>query len=414
MNVVIIGGGAAGLVAAIEAGKRGYQVTLLEQAEKLGKKIYATGNGKCNLSNMDMDVKKYRSTHPMFVKKTLERFGVKDTIGYFENLGLLLRDKNGYLYPSTGQASSVAECLAGKCYDVGVQVKTNTKALKVRKTNEKFLIDILISVLKEKKVVKTQSEQIWADKVILALGTRAGGFGCDITGEILGKSLGHKIISVVPALTALRCENEEFFKQVSGVRCDGRIEIWSNGRKLAQDTGELQLTDYGFSGIPTFQISRYGAYALAKQEKVTVTVDFLPEYSEAFLNQVLEKSIKNNNNRSILEVLAYIYNGKLVKGILAFLHIQEQELAIKISRDQRARLIETLKNFRVRVKSVNEVKNAQICAGGIDVGQIKDTFESKIVDDLYIVGEMLDVDGICGGYNLQFAWAGGYIAGNSL
>lgn len=414
MKIVIVGAGASGLVAAICAAEHGADVTILECANKPAKKIYATGNGKCNMTNYKMDISCFHSFDLTLVSETLKRFTTEQTLAFFEQMGLMLKEKNGYVYPSTGQASTVAELLVKRCQELGVVIKCDTTVLAVEKKKKQFSLLCETVCKKEKKIVERKKGKEQADVLILAMGSRAGGFGCEITGTSIAARFGHRIIPEVPALTALKCKKPGFFKLTAGVRIDGKVTVSERGKKiLSEDSGELQLTSYGISGIPVFQVSRFASYALKDKKKVEASIDFLPEFSFSCLLEKLQNFQTMYKNRTIEETLALIFHVKLVKGILNQTGIRETTKMRELSLLDLKKLLQQFKNFRVEVTGVNDLQNAQVCAGGVDTEEITTDFMSKKIPNLYIVGEMLDVDGICGGYNLQFAWASGKIAGES-
>lgn len=246
-RVIVTGGGASGLMAAIAAAENGAAVTILEQNEKPGKKICATGNGKCNFTNIQVPSDAYRSENPGFEQAVLNQFPVEDTVKFFTRLGIYPVNKNGgYLYPHSGQAASVAEVLCMEARNLGVKIKTNQKVQRV---------------FKEQDIWKVQVEG-WiyeGEAVILSNGSKASAIsGSDGSGYELAAALGHRLIEPLPALTALKCKNTGF-SGWAGVRTEGRITLLVDGKKVTEETGELQLTDYGVSGIPVFQVSRYGS-----------------------------------------------------------------------------------------------------------------------------------------------------------
>ena len=410
MKIVIIGAGASGLTAAIAAVGQGAEVTILECANKPGKKIYATGNGKCNLTNSHMHEKYYRSNEEslFLVKEALKRFSYEDTRNFFEGLGMLLKEKNGYWYPETGQASSVAELLVRRCEELGVKIICNTCVKKVKPEKAGFRIFAENNLNQEKQVFRS-------DKLILAAGSRAGGFGCEVTGTKIAKDLGHHVISEVPALTGLICKEKKFFQIVAGVRTDGKVMLREEKKEcmLAWDEGELQLTDYGISGIPVFQVSRYAAYKLEEGKKIKAVLEFLPLYTQKQLLDQLKINRKKYGNRTVLDILSCMVNSKLARGLLMLAGIKESQKIMSLKDEELQKIAKQLKNTEITVTGSKELKNAQVCAGGVDTREIDENFQSKLVKNLYIIGEMLDVDGICGGYNLQFAWSGGWIAGKA-
>lgn len=444
MKIIIIGGGASGLTAAVVAAENGAEVTVLEGKNKPAGKLYATGNGKCNLTNMDMSDRYYRSADTGLVKKTIKRFGYQDTLDFFHSLGLTFKNRNGYIYPSTGQAATVAELLVKRCKELGVNIKCTSMAVSLKKRKDnKFVVRYICGNENQKNDARkssiqrnnirrnemnqknvSQNDVDWktdsikeieetADKVILAAGSSAGGFGCRVTGPELAKAAGHTIIPLVPALTGLKCENKNFFQTAAGVRIDAKVTLYQeeNRQPVAKDMGELQLTEYGISGIPVFQISRFAGYALLQKQKVIVQIDFLPEYGFNMLLGEIKNSKNLYGNRSISEVLSLIFHAKLVKGILLSAEVKENQKISELSDREQKRLLRYFKQFSVNVTGINEIKHAQICAGGVSTMELTDDFMSKKAENLYITGETVDVDGICGGYNLQFAWASGYIAG---
>lgn len=238
MKIIVIGGGASGLTAAICAAGQGAKVTVLEAADRPAKKIYATGNGKCNLTNQKMDELCYRGMDPEFAKRTLEKFGFEETLEFFGNMGMMFKNRNGYFYPSSGQASSVAELLIHRCEEAGVSIRVNCMVKEVTKKNGTFLIRCKVQKKQGKKVLEEKEITEKCDKVILAAGSNAGGFGCEITGSRIAAQMGHCIVPEVPALTALECGQKAFFQKNSGVRTDGKITVLDEGEHiLAEDTG---------------------------------------------------------------------------------------------------------------------------------------------------------------------------------
>lgn len=384
-RVIVVGGGASGLMAAIAAAKNGAVVTILEQNEKLGKKICATGNGKCNFTNIQVQPDAYRSENPGFEQEVLNRFSVEDTIKFFTRLGIYPVNKNnGYLYPHSGQASSVAEVLCMEARSLGVKIKTNETVKKLSRENNIWK-------------AFTAGWAYEGDAVILANGSKASAIsGSDGSGYELAAALGHRIIEPLPALTALKCKNTGF-SGWAGVRTEGRITLFVDGKKITEETGELQLTDYGVSGIPVFQVSRYGIRALKQGRNVALTLNFLPEFSKEQLNAFLKMRKENCPYKGKKEFLTGLFPDKLAKVLLS-----------------EADLEEAISSYSLKVTGYQSFEQAQVCSGGVDTTQIDAwTLESTRNPDLYFAGELLDIDGKCGGYNLQWAWSSGYVAGVS-
>ena len=216
-------------------------------------------------------------------------------------------------------------------------------------------------------------------------------------------------------MTGLICKEKKFFQIVAGVRTDGKVMLREEKKEcmLAWDEGELQLTDYGISGIPVFQVSRYAAYKLEEGKKIKAVLEFLSLYTQKQLLDQLKINRKKYGNRTVLDILSCMVNSKLARGLLMLAGIKESQKIMSLKDEELQKIAKQLKNTEITVTGSKELKNAQVCAGGVDTREIDENFQSKLVKNLYIIGEMLDVDGICGGYNLQFAWSGGWIAGKA-
>lgn len=396
--IVVVGGGASGILAAIMAARNGASVTILEQKEQLGKKILSTGNGKCNYTNAAMDVSFFRGDDVSIVHPVLEQFNTEDTVRFFAELGILPKERNGYFYPKSEQASAVQEVLLMELRRLRVTVCCNTKVLSIQK--------------KERFIVRTKDAAYQADAVILSTGGKASPvLGSDGSGYQLAKAFGHSIRPVVPALVQLHGKGT-FFKMVSGVRVDAKISLYEKERLLAEDTGELQLTNYGISGIPVFQVSRYAALSLFKGNTPIAVLDFMPNYSTQDFYSLLLNRREQAQEKTSEEFLLGMFHKKLIPVLLRASKIPGDSLVKKLSNEQLETLARKCKTFSIEIIKTNSFEQAQICAGGVCTNEIHEqTMESKIVNGLYITGELLDIDGMCGGYNLQWAWATGAIAG---
>lgn len=381
-KVVVAGGGAAGLTAAIMAARKGAEVTVLEQNEKPGKKICATGNGKCNLSNTKLPKDAYRGSHPEFVQGACSQFSQQDTICFFEKMGISFTDKDGCLYPRSAQAQSVVDILVLEARSLGVKIKTKEKVIGIRRE-------------KNWKVC-TEGWHYPADAVILANGSKASAIsGSDGSGYQIARDLGHHVIKPLPALTALKCQ-ETGFSAWAGVRTEGEVTLCIDGKALYREHGELQLTEYGISGIPVFQISRYAVRALDEKRTVSLRVDFLPEISAERLSGFLEERRKNCPYKSEKELLIGIFPDRLIKVLAG-----------------QKNLGKAIKEFPLKVTGGMSFAQAQVCSGGVDTAEVNAmTMESVRCKGIYFAGELLDIDGMCGGYNLQWAWSSGACAGN--
>lgn len=402
-KICVIGGGASGMTAAIAAARQGAAVTILEHKDRLGKKLLSTGNGRCNLTNEAMSPDYFRGEAREIIPCVLDEFGVADTLRFFEELGVLFKKRDGYVYPRSDQAGTILEVLLLELRRLGVTIKTNTHVARVEPGRKGFRV-----YTEDKKVAAT------ADRVILACGGKAASvLGSDGSGYAIAKSLGHTIAPVVPALVQLKARGS-FFKSVSGVRTEAKVMILIDGQPAASDTGELQLTNYGISGIPVFQVSRYAAMALYEKREVTAVLDFIPGIAEPAFEELLSKRLLRQGDDTAEDFLIGIFHKKLIPVFLEKAGIQRRQKAGELTDDALKKLVTLCKHFSVPVYDTNSFDQAQVCAGGVRTTEVKKkTMESIYTEGLYITGELLDIEGICGGYNLQWAWATGYLAGKA-
>ena len=421
-DVVVIGAGASGMMAAVQAAKCGRKTALLEVLGRPGKKLLVTGNGKCNLTNYKLNEECYHtdSGNKKDIMNVIGCFDSKAVTDFFREEGMLVRDRDGYVYPYSEQASSVLDALRHCLDKYGVELVCDCEIGMVRKSADTFLIS---GIINEDEVQRKLSCS--ADKLIVATGSAAGGV-CDQgskkaskgdgnsmnsrcgLGYRIARDMGHHIVKPLPALVALNCE-ERFFKEISGVRAKAYIKLMIDGKYVSDDYGELQITDTGISGIPAFQVSRYAVGALdAGKKKVQAVIDFMPEYDEQELSEYISGLQKYTDTDSDGHSLALtdILTGLVNKKLMA--------LMIKLSGGRTKELVRLLKGFTVNIVKDKGIAAAQVCRGGVRLDEVDaGTLESKLCKGLYFCGEILDVDGCCGGYNLQWAWSSGYIAGKA-
>ncbi len=401
IKIGVLGGGAAGMMAAVTAAGEGADVTLLEGGERVGKKILSTGNGKCNLGNLQLDADCYNGASGEWISDCLKRFGSEETLHFFRNLGLMVKEKNGYLYPVCEQASAVLDVLRTELRTSGVKVVTECKVQDIRRGQDK------------KFVVSAGDKTFYFDRVVLACGSKAAPkTGSDGSGYTLAKRLGHKMIPVVPALVQLRC-GEGYLKEVAGVRTDAKVQILDSD---ISERGELQLTDYGISGIPVFQLSRQVNYLLrgmGADGEVEVSVDLLPDYAPEDFEQFCTGRKLLQTDRTVEEFFTGMLNKKLMLLFVKLAGLKRDMPVAEAEEQKISKVFALCKDWRLHVKGSNSFDSAQVCAGGVDTSEVGRDMESMLVPGLYFAGEILDVDGRCGGYNLQWAWCSGYLAGCS-
>lgn len=397
-QIGIIGGGAAGMMAAITAAREGAEVTILERNDRLGKKILATGNGKCNFTNLAMDKSCYDSEMSDKAWDVIERFGVADTVSFFDSLGMLSKEKNGYFYPTCEQASVLLDALRFEIAELGIKVIYEKKISGIKKDG---------ALIK----VSCGSESWIFDKVIVTCGGKAAPkTGSDGSGLKLARQMGHNVIPSYPALVQLRCE-EDFCKAIAGIRCDAEIVLYGNGSMVASERGELQLTDYGISGIPVFQLSGIASKALAKKTPLRAEIDFLPDKSMEEWLTFGRKRIHQMQNRSVEEFCNGILNKKLMQLFIKLSGLKGDKKLSEVSIEKLEILLSLCKHFVLHVCDTNGYDQAQVSGGGVDLRELSEHLESLKVPGVYFAGEVTDVYGRCGGYNLQWAWSSGYVTG---
>lgn len=400
-KVIVIGGGAAGLVAAIHAAKNNHDVTILERNNSCGKKILITGNGKCNYWNEDQDLNHYHSSNMDVLDKIITSENKNKALNFFSSIGIIPKVKDGYYYPYSNLAASIQYALIKEAEVSGV----------------KFIYDITIEKVEKKNDLFIINDSITCDKLILATGSKAcPKTGSDGIGYDLVKKLGHTIIPVLPALAQL-IGNEPYFKLWSGIRTQTNIELYIADKKIKAEEGEIQLTDSGISGICVFNLSRYVSESIYNNKKTHVKINFMPWFKgdvDDFIIFMNNRNIRMKN-RKVYELLEGFLNYKLVDVILKINKIDKNINWSDLKKQEKESIGLSLLEFYLNIIGTNSFDKAQVCSGGVSLEEINPTtMESTLVKDLYIIGELLDVDGDCGGYNLGFAWMSGIVAGENV
>ena len=392
MRIIVIGGGASGIVASIFAKRDNNEVIVLEKNNKCLKKLLITGNGKCNYFNDDFSFEHYYSdsNNLSFINDSNKR----KVLDFFSSIGVVPRVKNGYYYPNSNQSYSVHNSLLKEASLRGVEIKNGVKVLNIVKKNNSF-------------IVSTDNGDFICDKVIVSTGGKSyPKTGSEGDGYIFGKSLGHKIVPVVPSLVGL-VSNDKFIKPLSGVRCDACVSLNSKS-----EIGEVQFTDYGLSGICVFNLSNIAS----RLGNCTVKINFLYNFVSDFDSfcKLFDSVNGSVLNRSIGELLEGYLNYNIVNVILKMSGIDFSCSWNDLGNKKRI-LFDNLVSFNVDIVGTRGFDVAQVSLGGISLDDIDiRSFESKIVSGLYFTGEVMDVTGDCGGYNLGFAFLSGMIAGESV
>lgn len=405
-KIAIIGGGASGMMAAIVAARNGGQVTIYERMDRVGKKILATGNGRCNLTNVNLKWDRLKCIHSGdtgLVGQILKEFPVDETIDFFEVLGIAHKiEEEGKVFPMSDQASSVLDVLRYELEKLGVETICDREIKKIIKNRDNFIM------------IDNNGGEHEADKIIMATGGKSSPkLGSNGSGYKLAEELGHTIIKPFPALVQLRLE-APFLKSIKGVKFNGSASINLDGDRLRQEEGEILFTDYGISGPPILQLSRGAVKALEDGKNPVIEIDMFPNYTYEQLLDLINVRFSYQYDRPLDFSFIGLINKRLITIILRESKIHNlNRICCEVSNKEIGQITKLLKSWKFKVVGSQSWLHSQVTAGGVDLKDIcPNTLESKIVPNLYFTGELLDVDGDCGGFNLQWAWSSGYIAGN--
>jgi len=400
-DVAIIGAGPAGIMAAITAKQNVASVILIEKNDAIGRKILATGNGRCNITNKSISPKNYHGSNQEFISSVLSTFDQDKTIKFFEDLGLILKEEDrGRMFPRTNQASSVVEILNHELDRLKVEIKLNGE---VKRIESKDGWEILLA---DGSIIKS-------DKLILTTGGRAAfQFGSSGDGLFWSRNLGIKIEDIYAALVPVETK-EEWVKEVQGLKAEAEAKFFVDGEQVSKRSGDLIFTHYGLSGPAIMSQARFVA-PFVENNAVTVKLDFMKDHTEKQLDEMIAKMFNASGAKSVKNALVGLVPAKLIPIILREANIEEMRNAAEISKNQRNDIVQNLKSLTLNITKIRPLKEAQTTRGGISADEMTaDTLESKKFKGLYFAGEIMDVDGDSGGYNLQWAWSSGFLAGKS-
>lgn len=438
-TVAVIGGGAAGMMAAIEAARAGAIVTLIEKNPQLGKKLATTGNGRCNYTNLDMSDRiggKFRGFHPEFAAPAVDALPPEAVLDWFRAIGVEPRFRGSYVYPYSDQASAVVDALREELHRLSVKVHYNAEVKGIQHVDAEAVASAAkasvpgkaasASEMREKRdagyfMIQCTDAVVKADRVILAAGSKAAPkTGSNGDGYFIARKLGHTIVPYVPALCGIRCAGDAF-RALAGIRTEASLELSVDGRCVDREAGELQLVDYGISGIPVFQLSRYAAYALQEGKKAAVYINFLPGFTNEAEDprecalQLYRQRQERLAGRKMESFFTGLLHQKLGQLLLRMASVRPELPVAELSEKQLRSLASLSVRFKAECVEMNGFLQAQVVAGGVDTTEVDPgTMASRLVPGLYFAGEVLDIDGICGGYNLQWAWSSGHLAGQLL
>ncbi len=406
-TIAIIGGGSSGLMTAITTSQflkqnkiRDVEVIILERLDRVGKKLLATGNGRCNITNINASKKYYHGKNLDIVDKVLKIFTPNDTIKFFEKIGLLLNiESDGKVYPYTNQASSVLDILRMEANFLEVKELCNFEVKDIQKLNNKFII-------------KDKSNKIQeASKVVIATGGNATpNLGSNGSGYKLFKS--HTLVNIFPALVQLKSDTP-CVKALNGIKINAIVSVIKDNKIKRKEEGEVLFTEYGLSGIVILQLSRLiGEY----NNSIKVSLDIMPDFSKNEIIDLLQKRASEQSFKTLDNFLVGMFNKRVGQMLLKTSNIMPlSRLANSLLCNEIITLANNIKQWTFNITGTMGFNNAQVTAGGISTEEFNPyTLESKLISGLYATGEVLDIDGDCGGFNLQWSWSTGYIVGKSL
>lgn len=386
-KIVIVGAGASGVFLSLNLKDKNNEVIVLEKNEEPLKKILVTGNGRCNYFNMDQDLKHYHSTSLNNINYLLKENDINRSIEIFNDLGIYPRIINGYYYPFSNNAKTIRNTFIEEMNNKNIKLITNYEVKKIRKIDDKFIIN----------------DDIKCDYLIISTGSKSG-INEEYNMYNLLEKMNIKIIKPLPSLTKLVVDNK-YLKKLNGIRTLANCKILVNNKLLKEEYGELQLTDYGLSGIVIFNLSRYASISLDKKQTVSVKVNFLPTFEN--IDEIFER------NKNIRSALKRILNDKLVDVILSECGVNDN--FDKLNDIEKNKLKKYLTEYEFKVKDVKPFISSQVSIGGVSLEEINlNTLESLKIPNLFFTGEVLDVDGDCGGYNLTFSWTSALIVSRSI
>jgi predicted Rossmann fold flavoprotein len=401
VDMIVIGAGAAGLIASITAARAGHTVTLLEQNSKIGKKILVSGNGKCNIDNKYISTNRFHGQNPDFIQEVLEDHDFDIVEKFFTSIGLeLIEGKEGKMFPMSLQAGSVVELLEYEAKRAGVKILCDCVVTSIDKKAELFTVETSQGVKSGKKL-------------LLSSGSPAAPqLGGSNSGYAFATKMGHTLIPRHPSLVQL-CSEERWVKACAGVKITGIAQLYANGEYITEKKGDLLFTNYGISGLAILDLSREVSTRLANFDYCELNLDLMPELSKEKLTNLLLNRIEAGSLKPLDLWLQGVLNKKLIHIILEQSKCKAK-LESELNRKEVGKLVYAIKNLKLSINDTKGFKGAEVATGGINTTEVKpQTMESKLVPDLYFAGEILDVDGDRGGFNFHFAWVSGLRVGNN-
>ena len=402
-DVVIVGGGAAGMCAAvnIKLRDRSISVAIIEQLSRVGKKLITTGNGRCNISNININIDRYHGENKEFAEYALQNYDNYYAADFFSELGVVFTyDETGRAYPYSLQASSVIDALRFSLDELGVDVFLDTKVLSYKKSGAFFKL-------------ATNVDDFVAESLIIASGLYSGGEKLGCNGSMLDvlKKAGYKIVKTTPAIVQLKTDNS-LTRSLKGIKINAEAKLFINNRLVRGEFGEVLFCDYGLSGPPIMQISREAERVHGEKE---ITLDLMSEYTFVNVCDMLNFRASALLSRPLGEFFTGMLNKRVGQAIIKLCDLKLTDSVSTLNSNDIKRMANVIKGMKFKVLGTTDFENSQVTAGGLDTNQFNPrTMESKLEKGLYCIGEVLDIDGDCGGFNLQWAWSSAICAANAV
>jgi len=401
-DIIVVGAGPAGIMAAIFAARNKKRVLLLDKNDKIGRKSLATGNGRCNLTNENVSVDNYNG-NTRLIRKVLSSFDQHQTINFFESLGVILKtEARGRVFPYTNQASTLVEALEYELRKNNVTIITGFEVKKITPLTNHWVIS------------NDHNKSYSGQKLVITTGGKAAfQFGSSGDGLYWVSNLGHTISPIFASLVPVETI-EEWPKELQGIKVEAEVSISDGNKKISNRFGDLLFTHFGISGPAIMGQARKIGSEISQNRNIFVKIDLFPSKENSVLDNILANIFMLNGAKEIKNALVGIIPTNMAPVILKISGVDTDKKSAEITKEERQRLVNNLKELTLTVKKLRPLKEAQVTAGGINSSEIGfDTLESKIVKNLYFAGEILDIDGESGGFNLQWAWSSGRLAGVS-
>lgn len=398
-DLAIIGAGPAGMMAAVTASQDGKRVVLLERNPQLGRKLLSTGNGRCNLTNTQLSVDRYHGANPEFIQTVIGQFDQNATMEFFRDLGLILKEEDeGRVFPRTNQASSVVEVLRRRLLSNKVDIALNAHVSAIERSTVW-------------KIALTDGGQFESDDLIIATGGRAAHhLGSTGDGLFWARKLGHTLTPIYAALVPIEVV-ETWPRELAGVKVEARVWATSDGRTISEATGDLLFTSYGVSGPSVMALAGSIAPVL-HESQVALHIDLFPDMTQEQLYRIVLGILESAGPSPVRDALVGLLPSNMIGVVLGLAGINELQPAHGISKQNRLGLVRTLRDMTLTVSKLRPLKEAQVTTGGVSAEEIDPrTLQSRLISGLYFAGEIIDVDGDSGGFNLQWAWSSGRVAG---